>query len=370
MRKNILVIICSLCALQIIAQNRTLQLTCNNSPFQEGLECRLTLRDNFGHSQKYYYPAVYNADKTRCSFTFPDSIFQKYSSCDVLKQDTLYTTCIFRVIHNADTTLFISSRLFWEDADTMALRVRFESQDTVRTLVNKYVDIKYTIENPSQEVLLGLVSINNDHVKYREESREQRLARYRELIAKYPHSRSLLQSVYEYYRLFSIEELNGLISLFSNELLQTYSGKKLTALIDSNYAKFENQLLQNCRTDEKEPVIINPGKYTFVIFSASWCAPCHKLIPLLKELYSKKKDVIDFVYISLDEEKTRNSWKQLLDKEQIPWRALSVNDVTKVRQDYKVPVIPYSYLVSPSGSFQRLDIRNDEDLKKLENIQL
>lgn len=360
----------STCIMQVTAQERTLQLICNNMPFQNDLECRLTLRDNFGHSQKYYYPAVYNADKTRCSFTFPDSIFQRYSSCDVMKQDTLYTTCIFRVIHNADTTLFISSRLFWEDTDTMALQVRFENQDTVRTLVNKYVDIKYTIENPSKEVLLGLVSMNNDYMKYRGESREQRLARYRELVTKYPHSRSLLQSVYDCYRLFSIEELNNLKSLFSNELLQTYLGKKLAALIDSNYAKFENQLLQNCYTDEKEPVITNPRKYTFVIFSASWCAPCHKLIPLLKELYSKKKDVIDFVYISLDEEKTRNSWKQLLDKEQIPWRTLSVDNVTKVRQDYKVPVIPYSYLVSPSGSFQRLDIRNDRDLKKLENIRL
>lgn len=80
--------------------------------------------------------------------------------------------------------------------------------------------------------------------------------------------------------------------------------------------------------------------------------------------------MVDFVYISLDEQNTHKAWTQFLDKEQIPWRALSVEDVTKLRQDYKVPVIPYSYLVSPSGSFQRLDIRNDEDLRKLENIQL
>lgn len=73
---------------------------------------------------------------------------------------------------------------------------------------------------------------------------------------------------------------------------------------------------------KKEYIVSDITKYTFVIFSTSWCAPCHKLISLLKELYSKKNTVIEFIYISIDEDNRKKNWKELMVKEQIPWRSL------------------------------------------------
>jgi len=69
---------------------------------------------------------------------------------------------------------------------------------------------------------------------------------------------------------------------------------------------------------KKEYIVSDITKYTFVIFSTSWCAPCHKLISLLKELYSKKNTVIEFIYISIDEDNRKKNWKELMVKEQIP----------------------------------------------------
>lgn len=366
MKKVIILFLFVLGVLQAMAQDRTLHLICDQV-LEDSLECRFTLGANWEYTSKHYYPAVYNVDKTSCYFTFPDSIFQRFSAFNLVKRSIPTTRFGLAVINEVDT-IAVSGMLFWEETDTLTLKLKFKNKLEHKTMVNHLYLVNYIIENPSPEVALSLYCYHSEGKN--EGEPEQLYNYYKRLITQHPDSRSVLCRLYANFRLLTIEQLIELKSLFSEHLLQTYWGKKFTSLIDSEKGKFKNFAFINSRTGEKEKVVIDSQKYTFVIFSASWCAPCHKLIPVLKETYLKKKDVVDFVYISLDEQNTHKAWTQFLDKEQIPWRALSVEDVTKLRQDYIVPVIPYSYLVSPSGSFQRLDIRNDEDLKKLENIQL
>ena len=309
-----------LCLAQVLAQNSTLHLTCNQT-LEDSLECCFTLGDNFGYKKKIYYPAVYNSDKTECYFTFPDSVYQRFFSFNLIKHSKPSTHCSFTVMNENDT-LSASGILFWEKTDTMTLDLQYKDKIKYKNMFNHLYLVNYIIMNPSQETTLSLYCYDSENRSEVKTAQEKLYNYYKQLILQYSDSRSVLCRLYENHRLLTIEQLEQLKSLFSEKLLQTYWGKELTALIDSGKGKFKNNLFLNSRTGEQESVILNPDKHSFVIFSASWCAPCHKLIPLLKELYSKKKDVMDFVYISLDEQKTQNAWKQLLEKEQIPWRAL------------------------------------------------
>ncbi|WP_435523487.1 TlpA family protein disulfide reductase [Chryseobacterium indoltheticum] len=49
-------------------------------------------------------------------------------------------------------------------------------------------------------------------------------------------------------------------------------------------------------------------KKHLVIFWASWCGPCRQEIPLLKKVYSESNKEIEFVSVSIDNDK--KSWKR------------------------------------------------------------
>lgn len=108
------------------------------------------------------------------------------------------------------------------------------------------------------------------------------------------------------------------------------------------------------------------------IISDLWCISCYKLIPLLKELYEKKKEVLDIVYVTLDEPVRLSEWNQLMKKQEIPWRSLTVDaKINEIRDKYKIISIPYSYLIYPRrNKADKVEIRKAEDKLKIENLKL
>lgn len=119
-------------------------------------------------------------------------------------------------------------------------------------------------------------------------------------------------------------------------------------------------------SDQVEPIVVSKDKPTLVIFSASWCAPCHKMIPQYKEIYDELKDSLELVYVTIDEQKTIESWKELIKKEEITWRSLAALDHSdKIMTEYYVPHIPYSFLVMPDNTIIRLELRKEEGMKLL-----
>ena len=112
-------------------------------------------------------------------------------------------------------------------------------------------------------------------------------------------------------------------------------------------------VLPNPLTKETEKIILEPTKYTLLCFSASWCGPCHRKIPLLKEIYEKTKENLNLVYLTTDESTTIDDWNTLMEKENIKWRSLSLTD-KKLKDDWQISAIPDYILVYPDGNAKKI----------------
>jgi thiol-disulfide isomerase/thioredoxin len=138
-------------------------------------------------------------------------------------------------------------------------------------------------------------------------------------ISKYSYSYFLLNEVYNYRGNFSKEQVNTLINLFDKEVqthalvsqlkksLELRNGRSLTnvSFINSN--------------GRIEKLNLSQSKLTMVILWASWCGPCRKEIPSLKELYQAYpvNSGLNMVSISLDRDSL--AWRTALKEEKMSW---------------------------------------------------
>lgn len=187
----------------------------------------------------------------------------------------------------------------------------------------------------------------------------------------YPDSKYLISNVASSLNRFkSIDDIKKIYNNFSEENKSSFFGETISNYIQRVHnlltLSFVNISLPNATTNKLEPIIQNPTKFNLVVFSASWCAPCHKLIPLLKEIYNDLNKNLDLVYVSLDESKTVENWKKLLKEETIPWRSLmAVDNLKEIIDKYNASAIPRILLVYPDQSVEIIDIRVKDELEKL-----
>ena len=97
--------------------------------------------------------------------------------------------------------------------------------------------------------------------------------------------------------------------------------------------------------DENEVVLIN--------FWASWCAPCIKKIPDLKQLYADHGEKgFEIVFVSIDYD--YDDWKEASGEYELPWIDLrdTVDQSGGVSGDYAIEAIPASLLLDSRGCIQ------------------
>ena len=199
------------------------------------------------------------------------------------------------------------------------------------------------------------------------------LRQYVSVVQENPNSEYLLKYVFMAKYLYkSRSDLLTVFRKFSNDIRSTEVGILLEDFINRmpNQDIFEDTELYNYKTNKKELIVQDTSKYNLIIFSASWCAPCHVLIPDLKRIYTDLRKNLILTYVSLDEPDTQKNWKDMIIKDEIMWRSLLVeNDLISVRDKYSAFGIPRMILVSPGGKEMHvIDIRDQKDRTLLYKI--
>ena len=111
--------------------------------------------------------------------------------------------------------------------------------------------------------------------------------------------------------------------------------------------------------------VLADNQVVLIDFWASWCAPCIKTFPHLKELHATYGDLgFEIVSVSIDD--TNEDWDEASEEHELPW--INLGDIAKsdgpVSSAYGVTFIPKGYVLDSDGVIIAKDI-NTEDLEEL-----
>ena len=170
----------------------------------------------------------------------------------------------------------------------------------------------------------------------------------------------MINNAYE----MSVEDLQSAIE--AHPTLASYS--KLTKILDQKKVATETsvghqykdfEISYNGKTTKLSDLMV-PGHYTLVDFWASWCGPCRREIPVIKEIleeYGPKG--LDVVGVAV--------WDQPADTErainelEITWPVI-INAQTIPTDMYGILGIPSILLIGPDGTILSRD-KQDQELK-------
>lgn len=91
------------------------------------------------------------------------------------------------------------------------------------------------------------------------------------------------------------------------------------------------------------------GKYVVLDFWGTWCSPCIKGFPKMKEYYEKYRTRVEFVGIACNDKEYK--WREYLSKNELPWINLlnNENEIPNVSSLYGVSSLPTKVIIDPEG---------------------
>lgn len=94
--------------------------------------------------------------------------------------------------------------------------------------------------------------------------------------------------------------------------------------------------------------LIGQTDYVLLDFWASWCGPCRRFVPVLKEIYaSQPAGHLQILSCSVDQDIM--AWQVALNEEQMPWPQMREDADHPCSDKYNVQFIPHTVLFDRKG---------------------
>ena len=105
--------------------------------------------------------------------------------------------------------------------------------------------------------------------------------------------------------------------------------------------------------------LVGKTDYVLLDFWASWCGPCRRYIPVLKELYaSQPEGRLQILSCSVDQDEA--AWREAIEKEQMAWPQMRQDAEHECADLYEVAFIPHTVLIDREGKIVGIDLDEPE----------
>lgn len=183
-------------------------------------------------------------------------------------------------------------------------------------------------------------------------TRKTKLDTLHRVLQQNSYSFFLLKEIDDAKETYSKEELVSLLAMFDKTVQRSAPGKKFAAYLSLRPgAGMPYPPMQMKATDGKyHPVIDTTAKLNMLVFWASWCSPCIKEIPQLKELHRRFDDKgLHIVSISIDEDP--GNWRKGLSLHPMNWSQLLVekDKIEEIQHIFSFTTIPFLVFTDSTG---------------------
>ncbi len=118
------------------------------------------------------------------------------------------------------------------------------------------------------------------------------------------------------------------------------------------------------------------GKYVLIDFWASWCAPCRREFPVIKQALAETQGKVPFVVLSYSIDSKKKEWTDCIERNGLKhanWLHISAlkgwgSPAAKL---YNVEAVPRTVLIGPDGNIVAFDLRGEQlidAVRKLKNV--
>lgn len=205
--------------------------------------------------------------------------------------------------------------------------------------------------------------------------RSDRKAKINDVIKEHPSSIAALYILYRYYSFrLSPEEIRENIELLAPSLKETDYVKVLTELANTLSKVSIGEKAPDFQATDIDGKKVKLSdylgtRYVLLDFWASWCAPCRKENPNLKQAYAKygSKD-LEIIGVSLDNATT--PWKKAIEADGLTWPQLIDLDAWAGEgvKNYGVRLIPANFLIDKNGNIVAKNLKGDDLEKTLASL--
>lgn len=116
------------------------------------------------------------------------------------------------------------------------------------------------------------------------------------------------------------------------------------------------------------------GKYVLIDFWASWCAPCRREFPVIKQALQELEGSVPFAVLSYSIDSKKQEWTNCIARNNLShanWLHASVLKgwSSPAAKLYNVEAVPRTVLISPKGNIVAFDLRGEQLLNMVKKIK-